>query len=105
MRGQWSNDYGKQQMSTPPPPSPPGHYRYPAPPPVRTSLLIQILALTWVDVSKALEALDGARVGERSAKHALVDARRQASHSTDRPLPYQHSSKETAEQLFIYLKR
>eukprot|EP00752_Nemacystus_decipiens_P008373 g7484.t2 len=37
----------------------------------------EILALTWIEVSKALEALDAARLGHRTAVLALADSKRQ----------------------------
>lgn len=37
----------------------------------------QILALTWIEVSKALEALDAARMGHRTAVLSLRDSKRQ----------------------------
>ena len=37
----------------------------------------QLLALTWVEVSKALEALDAARMGHRAAVLSLRDSKRQ----------------------------
>eukprot|EP00903_Cladosiphon_okamuranus_P013256 g12360.t2 len=37
----------------------------------------EILALTWIQVSKALEALDAARVGHRTALLSLRDSKRQ----------------------------
>jgi len=40
----------------------------------------QLLALTWVEVSKALEALDAARMGHRAAVLRLRDSKRQVGH-------------------------
>lgn len=39
----------------------------------------QILALTWVEVSKALEALDGAKAAEKSALENMLSLKEQVS--------------------------